>query len=442
MQAATLTPVTAGAQTQSGWDLFLIFAAANIVATTLQVGASLGAVTSATAVMGLVAAGATIGAGLVAVLAPVGSRLGVPSMVAARAVLGHTGAAVVAAVLFSTNFAWIAVNNVIAASVCARMLPLPLGERGWAIVLGLVSTAVVARGPGAVRRADRWAVPLMMAAGLFITWAVLGLPGPPAPSSEAVAPGATPLPLALLLDVVVGYQVSWLLMFADYSRFTRSARGSGWAVFLGLSLTALWLMPLGWRLAHHAGSADPGAMLASVDGGLLAALLITLATVTTNFVNIYLSSLAWRSVTPAVPDGAAVWIVGLVGTALGAASGAWLDRFAGFMTVVGSVLVPVGGVLIAHFVLARRPTVVADLYDARGPLSGVRWPGLVAWAGGILTYYALPVLWPAAGATVPSLAAAVALYLLLDRPARAGPAHLHAVRGSGPARAGITVQGD
>ena len=42
MQAADLSPVAPDAQTQSGWDLFLIFAAANIVATTLQVGASLG----------------------------------------------------------------------------------------------------------------------------------------------------------------------------------------------------------------------------------------------------------------------------------------------------------------------------------------------------------------------------------------------------------------
>ncbi len=147
MQAADLTPVAADAQTQSGWDLFLIFAAANIVATTLQVGASLAGVTAPAPMLGVVAVGAVLGAGLVAALAPVGSRLGVPSMVAARAVLGHTGAGVVATVLFVTNFAWIAVNNVIAASVCARLLPLPLDERGWAVVLGLVSTAVVAGGP-------------------------------------------------------------------------------------------------------------------------------------------------------------------------------------------------------------------------------------------------------------------------------------------------------
>jgi NCS1 family nucleobase:cation symporter-1 len=215
--------------------------------------------------------------------------------------------------------------------------------------------------------------------------------------------------LPLLLDIVIGYQVSWLLMFADYSRFTAKARTSAVAVFAGLALTAVWLMPLGWRLAQHAGSADPGAMLAAADAGTAAAVLIVLATITTNFVNIYLSSLAWRSVVPAVRDGAAVWIVGLIGTALGL-TGGWLDRFAGFMTVVGSVLVPVGGVLIAHFVLRPRPVDVAALYDPRGPLAGIRWPGVVAWVAGVAAYYLM-----AGGATIPSLVVAVVAYLLLAR---------------------------
>ncbi|MCC6990260.1 MAG: hypothetical protein IT181_14740, partial [Acidobacteria bacterium] len=211
------------------------------------------------------------------------------------------------------------------------------------------------------------------------------------------------------LDIVVGDQVSWLLMVADYSRFTAKARTSALAVFFGLSLTALWLMPLGWRLARHAGSDDPGAMLAAAGAGTAEAVLLVLATVTTNFVNIYLSSLAWRSVVPAVGDSAAVWLVGLIGTVLGL-TGGWLDRFAGFMTVVGSVLVPVGGVLLAHCVLRPRPVDVAALYDPRGPLAGIRWPGVVAWAAGVAAYYLM-----AGSATIPSLGAAVVVYLLLTR---------------------------
>jgi cytosine permease len=358
----------------------------------------------------MVAGGAAAGAALVALLAPVGSRLGVPTMIAARAPLGHAGAQVVAVVLFVTNFAWIAVNNAIAASVAARLVPLPIDASAWSVIAGVVSTAVVAAGPGAVRRADRWAVPLMAAAGVTITWAVLSLP-----AAETSTPPTAALSLASGLDIVVGYQVSWLLMFADYSRFTASGRTSAWAVFLGLTLTAWWLMPMGWRLAQHVGSADPGTMLAAARGGMAAALLITLATITTNFVNIYLSSLAWRSVMPAVPDRAAVWIVGAIGTALGL-TGGWLDRFAAFMTVVGSVLVPAGGVFLAHFLLARREPAVPDLYDPRGPLRGARWSGMVAWAAGVAAYYVAP-----GGATLAGLVVAVIVYLASssrDRPPR------------------------
>jgi cytosine/uracil/thiamine/allantoin permease len=72
------------------------------------------------------------------------------------------------------------------------------------------------------------------------------------------------------------------------------------------------------------------------------------------------------------------------------------------------VLVPVGGVLIAHFVIRRPVTDIAALYDLRGARSGVRWAGVAAWAAGIAVYYAVP-----AGSTMPSLVASIAAYLLL-----------------------------
>ena len=54
-------------------------------------------------------------------LAPIGTRLRVPSIVAARAALGINGAQALALLLFVTNFAWIALNNVIAASICVKL---------------------------------------------------------------------------------------------------------------------------------------------------------------------------------------------------------------------------------------------------------------------------------------------------------------------------------
>jgi len=214
------------------------------------------------------------------------------------------------------------------------------------------------------------------------------------------------------LDVVIGYQVSWILMFADYSRYTRSARGSAAGVFLGLALTSAWMMPLGAIAARAAGTSDPGAMLDAVGLGAAGAVLLTLATVTTNFVNIYMSSLAWKSLVPGARDGAVVWSIGIVGTALGAIPGAWLEQYASFMIVLGAVLVPVGGVLIAHYYLQPvqiDESFIAQMYDADGPFRGVLIPGVAAWAAGAAAFFASASI----GGTLPALIVSVGIYLTL-----------------------------
>src|SRR5215467_1225426 len=148
MQAADIRPVEPVAQRQSPLDLFLIFVGANVVATTFQVGASLAASFTLATLLALIAIGSVAGAALVAALAPLGPRLRVPSVVATRPALGFAGAGLVAVVLYVSNFAWIALNNVIAASACARAARSWLGpaagtETPWAIALGLASPLIV-----------------------------------------------------------------------------------------------------------------------------------------------------------------------------------------------------------------------------------------------------------------------------------------------------------
>jgi cytosine permease len=406
MQAADLGAVPESERTQSGLDLFLIFAGANIVATTLQTGASLGSAFSPAAAFTLIAAGSLGGSALVAALAPLGPRLGVPSVVACRAALGFRGAALVSLLLYVTNFAWIAVNNVIAASACARVLGGPATERIWAVALGVLATAIVAGGPRAVSLADRFAVPLLLVVGGVLTAACLRLP-----PSVLGAAGSGGMTVPRGLDVVVGYQVSWLLMFADYPRYTRSSKTAAGAVFLGLGLTSLWFLPLGFACARAAGSVEPGAMLQAVGLGGLGALLLTVATLTTNFVNIYMSALAWKSLAPRARDQGSVWFIGLAGAALSALPG-WLERYADFMLLLGGLLVPVGGVLLAHFFVLRRMPRVADLYAAEGPFArrgGFAPAGMCGWIAGAAAY----ALASGVGGTLPALAASVLVTALL-----------------------------
>lgn len=407
MRPVDLSPVAPDEQTQRPVDLFLIFVGANIVATTLQAGASLPASFTPSTAAAVIGTGAIAGAMLTAVLAPAGSRLRVPSIVAARAVLGHSGANLLALLLFLTNFAWIALNNAIAASISASMAGGP--SEAWAVALGLAATLIVLGGPRAAALVDRFAVPLLLVSGLVFTVACLRAPAPAWPA------GPTPAGDVLRgLDVVTGYQVSWLLMFADYPRFVRSGRAAGTAVFLGLALTALWFMPLGLYASTVASSADPGAMVAALDLGWWGATLVAVAALTTNFVNIYMSALAFKSLRPAVSGTSAVWVVGGIGAALGLLSTGLLERFATFTLVLAGGLVPIGGILLAHFVVLRRPVHVPDLYDEAGPYARYRgWSvaGVAAWTAGAVAFS----LSGGIGATLPALVASMLSYVMVSR---------------------------
>ena len=408
MQAADLRPIPPGDQRQSPSDLFLIFAGANIVATTLQVGATLAGSFGLRAAMAIIAVGAVAGAALVAVLAPLGPRLRVPSIIACRAPLGFAGASTLAWLLVITNFAWIALNDVIAASICASLWGGPSSIRVWAVALGVLATAIVAGGPRLVGRADRVAVPLLFVSGIVLTIACLNARVPA--ETVSIAPASEWM---RGLDVTAGYQVTWLLMFADYTRYNRSGRAAGVAVFLGLALTALWFMPIGFVAARLAGSDDPGRMIAALGVGWWGALLISLATLTTNFVNIYMSALALKSLRPTVGDQTSVWLIGGIGAALSLLSTVWITRFADFTIVLAGLLVPVGGILIAHNFVLRRAVVVEELYDRQGRYGrrgGWSIAGLAAWIAGAVVFYAASSF----GGVLPSLVVTIVVYALMS----------------------------
>jgi len=405
MHSVELTPVADADRTQRPVDLFLIFAGANIVATTLQIGASLPGLSLQSA-LAVIAGGSVGGALLVALLAPIGSRLRVPSIVATRAVLGFNGAQLVAVILFVTNFVWIALNNVIAASILSSLAGQPGSQGLLAVAVGVVATAIVLGGPRAVGFADRFAVPLLAVAGVVFTVACARATWP------GISVGSSTAGNVLRgLDVVFGYQTTWLLMFGDYSRYSPSARRAAVAVFLGLALTALWFIPLGLVASTIAHSSDPGVMVQALELGWWGGILVVLATLTTNFVNIYMSALAMKSLWPSIADRSAIWVNGGVGAAISVLSTAWLDQLANFTLVLAGVFVPVGGILVAHFIVRAGPQPVEALYPgpAGEPPAVGAWSsaGMTAWiAGAIAFYVAQPI-----GGVAPSLVVAIAAYL-------------------------------
>lgn len=170
------------------------------------------------------------------------------------------------------------------------------------------------------------------------------------------------------------------------------------------------------RMAERAA----GAMVAALNVGWWGALLVAVAALTTNCVNIYMSALAFKSLRPAASGATAVWVVGGIGAALGLLSAGLLERFASFTLVLAGGLVPIGGILLAHYIVLRRPVHVPDLYDRAGPYAAHRgWSiaGVSAWIAGAAVFYAAGSI----GATLPSLLASMVVYALVThrlRPSR------------------------
>jgi purine-cytosine permease-like protein len=130
-----------------------------------------------------------------------------------------------------------------------------------------------------------------------------------------------------------------------------------------------------------------------------------------------MSALAMKSLRPATSNRAAVWIIGGVGCALSVLSQSLLDRLGGFTVALAGLFVPIGGLLIAHFLLLGRKEAAASLYPATpgaAPAVG-NWSaaGMTAWLAGALAFY----LSERIGGVVPGLAISIAVYMLMARSA-------------------------
>ena len=322
------------------------------------------------AVLTAIVVGTVIGNVLLGLSAIPGADTGAPSMVLFRGVFGRWGSYVPTGLNIAQCIGWAVFEIVIIAESGDAVIG---GGWRWPLVLvgGVVATAMAIRPLAIVQVLRRYIVWLVAASTIWFFYKVLrsDLPGFFDGTWDSFWP---------TLDIVASLSVSWMPLAADYSRQSRSGREAflGAAVGYGVSSAAFFALGV-FALLGLKGDDVITSLLAIPAGGLALAIL-AVDEVDEAFANIYSTAVSTQNVLPRVDR--RLLAVGLGGLATLLALAIDIHHYYDFLLLLGSVFVPLFAVLIVdYFVINNRRWDVSENAPAR-------WPMLVPWLVGFVTY--------------------------------------------------------
>ncbi len=414
-----LAPIAPDARHFSGLDSFTLWLSLGVGLLVLQAGALLVPGLGFAQAAFVIVVGSGIGVTLLALTGVIGCDTGLSSMAAMRPTLGTQGARLPALLNVVQLVGWGAFELIVmrdAADAIAQRLGAPALSWLWTVLFGVLVTGLAFGGPLAFVRVllRRFGIWLVLGAGAWLSWQLLQSPGLGKVLSHT---GDGSLPLGTGLDLAIAMPLSWLPLIADYTRHGRSSRGVFWGVALGYFVANVWFYSMGAGYALAVGGDNLVQSILLASGGLVALAMIVGDETDNAFADVYSAAVS-----------SATFITGIRVSRLALGFGVLctvvallipVGQYQHFLLMIGSVFAPLFGVVLTdHFLLRKRPRVASQ--DASPAVPAFRLAALLAWICGIVVYQ-LVVRWaPGWGATLPSLAAAGAVFFLMGR--RSGPA--------------------
>lgn len=312
------------------------------------------------------------------------AQRGEDTLALATPVFGSTGARVVLGIVVGLPLmGWFGVQTAIAAGSLVHIVaqsfglhwPLPL----VAMLLGLTMMITAVVGFGALKWLNYLAVPCKVALVAYGVTMALRAQGLDPLMAWQPDPAKAIDPLTAI-GMAVGFVAVAGVIAPDYARQARSGRDAVFGCILGLVPAAVLLAASGAVLAVAQQTHDIVEIYARMGLPLLALSVLIVAAWTTNVMNVYSAGLALGGLFgwPASRRGLATLLAGVLGSALAAAG--ILDRLMGFLSLLTLTVTPIAGVMIAAWWLAPKPAAV---------VRGWHWPGLLAWAIGVVSVLAM-----------------------------------------------------
>lgn len=363
--------------------------------------------------------GSVVGSFLLALVGVLGSRTGLPTMVLTRPSLGLRGSFLPTALNMIQLVGWSAFEIIVMAQAADGITRGLLGRSiypGWVIFFGIFCTALAVWGPVAVVRKwlEKFAVWMMLLTTLWLGWQLLRRSDL---GQLLSTPGTGELSFWFGVDLAIAMPVSWIPLVADYSRFSRSGRGAFWGTFLGYTAANVIFYGLGAALVLALKVQDLIVAILGLAAGWIALLVILVDETDEAFADIYSTAVSIQNLAPGLPHRGLVLAVGVFSTLIALAVP--VAQYEHFLLLIGSVFVPLFGVVLADFFLLRRGAYSTEAcFRASGPFwywGGVNWWGILAWVLGIASYRVIAWKAPWLGASLPSFMVAFLGHWLLVR---------------------------
>jgi NCS1 family nucleobase:cation symporter-1 len=318
--------------------------------------------------------GTVLGTAAVSIAAIPGTETGSPAMVLLRGLFGVRVSWVPTVLNIVQLVGWTAFELV---TISTALHQIAGGVPRWLYVLagGVVTTALALYPLGWIRTLRRYVTAAVVIAMVYLGVQLLRHPLPSLGSG-----GWTGFWIAV--DTVVGVSVSWVPVASDYSRHSRSVRDTVAGTFIGYSLTQIACYAIGLvalvTVASSGSTNDMFGAFMAVPVGTLAFAVLALREIDQSFVDTYSTAVSVQNLRPRWDRRALALAVGTVATVLALALD--IGDYQNFLLLIGSVFVPLLGVLaVDYFVVSRRRWDLTETASAR-------WSMLVPWLLGFGVY--------------------------------------------------------
>jgi nucleobase:cation symporter-1, NCS1 family len=301
-----------------------------------------------------------------------GVRTGAPAMVLLRGLFGARMSYLPTVINMLQLLGW-GVFELVTIATAAHTIAPALPRWAYVLIAGLITALLTLYPLGSIRVLRRYAAVVVAAVLVYLLVQLARHPLPPL--AHGSWSGFWPA-----TDTVVAVAISFAPMAADYMRHSRSARSAFAGVMIGYSVTQVLCYVIG-LLALVTVARNPndiyGAFIALPLGTVCFAILAA-RELDQSFADIYSTAVSTQNLRPRWDRRILAVLITALATALALVLN--IADYENFLTLLGSVFVPMFAVLAVDFyVLSRGQWDMSE--QARS-----RWPMLLPWAAGFIVY--------------------------------------------------------